>query len=70
MRIPDKIGGIFNFVLSVAVSAPAKAPARNAKSMARSAGTPASIEIMATAPPVARDPSTERSAKSSILYDT
>ena len=54
-------------VCSSPVASPANIPAANAATSAAGADQPDRISITVTAPPVAKEPSTVRSAKSSIL---
>ena len=65
VRIPERIGGIPSRVWSSPVTRPASSPAISAISSASHAGLPARISMTVTAPPVAKEPSTVRSAKSS-----
>ena len=61
-----RIPGIPNAVCKIPVTNPATIPARNAKTSASAGFMPPRINITATAPPVASEPSTVKSAKSKI----
>jgi hypothetical protein len=65
------MAGIPSFVCSSPVQSPASTPTSSAASSAAHAGHPAMISITVTAPPVAKLPSTLRSATSSsrkVMY--
>ena len=66
VRIPERIAGIPIKVCKSPVTQPATIPARSAANMATHTFCPFNIIIMQTAPPVHKEPSTVRSAKSSI----
>ena len=66
VRMPARMAGMPHFVWNRPVTKPASIPARNAHSRAAQALTPARISMTATAPPVAREPSTVKSATSRI----
>ena len=67
VRIPDRIGGMPIAVWKRPVTAPAAAPARKAARMQRYTFTPFDIRTARTQAPVQIEPSTVRSAMSSIL---
>ena len=67
VRILARIPGIPNAVCKIPVTKPAAIPARKAKIKASHGFIPPRINMTATAPPVASEPSTDRSAKSSNL---
>ena len=56
-------------VCKIPVIKPAAIPAASATSIAAQAGQPARISITVTAAPVAKEPSTVRSAKSKRRYE-
>ena len=66
VRIPERIAGIPMHVWNTPVTAPASMPTRKAISVASQGLTPLVIRMAATAPPVAMEPSTVRSAMSRI----
>ena len=59
-----------NFVWKIPVASPQRHPARNATSIESQTFSPEVTQTTSTAPPVPNDPSTVRSATSSILYVT
>ena len=67
VSIPERIAGIPSFVCRSPVTAPAARPARTAISRHDHIGNPAILSITVTAPPVVNEPSTVKSAMSSIL---
>ena len=72
VSIPESMAGIPSLVCSSPVHIPAATPAATAARDAAHAGHPASISMTAVAPPVAKDPSTVRSAISSsrnVMYN-
>ena len=66
VRMPARIAGIPQRVWRSPVARPARSPARKAQISASQGLQPERISIMHTAPPVARVPSTVRSATSRI----
>ena len=67
VRIPAKIPGISSLVCKKPVMKPQTMPAASANKRERKGFIPWEIKIAVTAPPVAKLPSTVRSAKSSTL---
>ena len=67
VRMPERIAGISKTVVRKPVTAPQTAPAAVAARMASAGSTPATTRTAATAPPVAKLPSTVRSGMSSSL---
>ena len=71
VSMPESMAGMPSRVCSTPVHSPAAVPARRAAISAAQAGQPEVMSIMATAPPVAKEPSTVRSAISSnwkVMY--
>ena len=66
VRMPAKIAGMPHRVWNSPVTRPASIPMRNAHAMASHTFAPARIIMTATAPPVASEPSTVRSATSKM----
>ncbi len=64
VRIPARIAGIPSFVCRSPVAVPARRPATTAISIAAQGFQPLIVSMTVTAPPVAKVPSTERSATS------
>ena len=67
VRMPARMAGISNAVARKPVTAPVMAPASIEAAMASAGLTPATTHTAHTAPPVAKLPSTVRSAMSSSL---
>ncbi len=70
VRIPARIAGIPNFVINSPVSSPDNIPTTMALNNANHIGRPLTNMMTHMAPPVQSDPSTVKSATSSILYVT
>ena len=67
VKIPARIAGIPNAVWKSPVTTPVNTPARNAINTAGITGHPPAISTAQTQPPVQIEPSTVKSAMSSIL---
>ena len=67
MRMPERIPGIFSFVVRIPVQKPAREPAAPAIRIARKGLNPLKTRSAHTQPPRAKLPSTVMSAKSRIL---
>ena len=67
VNMPARIAGMPINVCSRPVTSPASMPASTATSMATQTSQPPIMSMAATAPPVAMEPSTVRSATSRIL---
>ena len=68
VKMPARMAGIRQAVCRRPVSKPASIPERTASSIATQGLTPKLIPTAQTAPPVAREPSTVKSATSRIRY--
>ena len=67
VKIPARIAGILSLVIRIPVISPASIPARIEQIRASHIGQPFTRRITQVAPPVHNEPSTVRSAMSSIL---